>query len=256
MALAFPFFSSKKDEPSRSLTLRNGSNNPHTITMQTASTEIPELSEKDKERFWSRVDKSGGPDACWPWIAINGKKNYGVFYAKKRTVKSHRVAFFLAFGQIPKGEGPHGTCICHHCDNPPCVNPAHLFSGTNKENVEDRVKKGRTAKSFGDNNSARRHPDRLARGDRNGARLHPERLPRGDAHPARLHPERLARGERNGSCRISDIQCQIIMKSSKPSRAMAAEIGCSKSQVLNIRAGRHRNAVASALSEAAFAGGK
>lgn len=55
-------------------------------------------------------------------------------------MSTHRAAWWLAFGPIP-----HGMFVCHHCDNPPCVNPAHLFLGTNQDNVDDRNRKGRQA---------------------------------------------------------------------------------------------------------------
>lgn len=90
-------------------------------------------------RFWLLVDKRG-PDECWPWAggarSHNGYGEYG--HASRGKVRAHRVAYELTHGPIPDG-----LSICHHCDNPPCCNPAHLFAGTTLDNARDRAQKGR-----------------------------------------------------------------------------------------------------------------
>lgn len=89
------------------------------------------------QEFWNRVDVRG-PDDCWVWQAQRDRDGYGgVEYGGKKQ-KSHRVSYVLANGEIP-----NGLCVLHSCDNPPCCNPAHLFAGTDADNVRDREAKGR-----------------------------------------------------------------------------------------------------------------
>ncbi len=95
------------------------------------------------EIFWQNVDQSGGPDACWPWILGCYRNGYGKCSGPVRL--AHRYAYESAKGAIPVGAGFHGTCVCHSCDNKRCCNPAHLFLGTQKENLRDMWKKGRNA---------------------------------------------------------------------------------------------------------------
>jgi hypothetical protein len=92
------------------------------------------------ERFWPKVDSSAGPSACWPWTASCKVKGYGQIGAggRQRPLLAHRVAWEIANGPI--GEG---LVVCHSCDNPKCCNPAHLFVGTQAENLQDMTSKGR-----------------------------------------------------------------------------------------------------------------
>lgn len=98
-----------------------------------------------EERFWKKVVKSQG---CWLWSGAKDSCGYGVVVLDGRTRaegrtgpfsgKAHRVMFQLVNGPIPKG-----MLVCHHCDNPTCVRPDHLFLGTNQDNQNDRYNKGR-----------------------------------------------------------------------------------------------------------------
>lgn len=91
-----------------------------------------------EDRFFEKVKKS---DGCWEWLAKKNNKGYGMFSAERGRGKfktAHRVSYELARGKIPSGQW-----VLHHCDNPACVNPDHLFLGDNIANVRDMHNKGR-----------------------------------------------------------------------------------------------------------------
>jgi len=91
------------------------------------------------ERFWSKV-KTSGNDTCWTWTSGTTQAGYGKFgeSRKGRTILSHRYSYKIKYGKIPDG-----LFVCHHCDNPPCVNPKHLFLGTQSDNQIDSSNKKR-----------------------------------------------------------------------------------------------------------------
>ena len=95
-----------------------------------------------EERFWAKVDKSGD---CWIWTGGKNKHGYGTFGFQGKVQKAHRVAWQLENGPIPIDPmgWHHGTCVLHKCDNPPCVNPDHLFLGTHQDNMDDKTRRSR-----------------------------------------------------------------------------------------------------------------
>jgi hypothetical protein len=94
------------------------------------------------KRFWSKVEITT-PDECWEWTARKDKDGYGLFTDKstgRGPWRANRYAYTMENGEIPSG-----MLVCHRCDNPACVNPAHLWIGSIKDNNRDKVLKGRGA---------------------------------------------------------------------------------------------------------------
>lgn len=98
-----------------------------------------------EDKFWSHVEKSND---CWNWVGGKDGGGYGCFSSSMmKERKSHRISWILHYGEIP-----NGMHILHHCDNPSCVNPNHLFIGKNVDNVRDKIRKGRIGDFSGTRN--------------------------------------------------------------------------------------------------------
>jgi HNH endonuclease len=158
-----------------------------------------------EERFWEKVARRGADD-CWEWKATRSPANYGRFYINGRYEQASRVAWTLANGEIPSG-----LWVLHKCDNPPCVNPNHLFLGDRRDNMIDCSTKRR-----------------------NGAHLYPERY-RGCAQKTL--------GEQNGQSKLSANQVREIRRMRREEgllhREIAAKFGVTGTTVAGILSGKY-----------------
>ena len=91
-----------------------------------------------EQRFWHSVIRTS---ECWQWTGARSGKGYGKLSIGKRNVYVHRFSWELHNSPIPEG-----LLVCHHCDNRLCVNPNHLFVGSQRDNLQDASKKGRLGK--------------------------------------------------------------------------------------------------------------
>jgi HNH endonuclease len=139
----------------------------------------------ERERaFWSQAKEV--ESGCWEWQGARYEAGYGAFWIDGRTRQASRVAWYFTTGAWPT------MFVCHKCNNPPCINPAHLVLGSPKDNSEYMVACGRAATGL--RNARYTHPETTARGERSGSTKHPE----------------LYQGAKNGFAKLSPTLVQHI----------------------------------------------
>jgi ribosomal protein S14 len=99
--------------------------------------------------FWAKVSQFPEEDVCWPWIGRLSEQGYGVWRPTLDRVPTTYPAHRVAYALWKKIVLPADKMVLHHCDNPPCCNPKHLFLGTSQDNVDDCMAKGRRNHVFG-----------------------------------------------------------------------------------------------------------
>ncbi len=107
--------------------------------MSSKTINIPPMTEKQVNRFWSKIAITANSNKCWNWQAVK-HRGYGSFSIGYTTVVSTRVSYYLHYKIDPIGKS-----VLHKCDNPSCCNPNHLFLGTPNDNSKDMVNKNRQA---------------------------------------------------------------------------------------------------------------
>jgi hypothetical protein len=123
--------------------------------------------------FWRKIAIPNDSEECWTWVAGKNGRGYGIFGIGKTTL-AHRIMWRVTYGGIGAG-----ICVCHSCDNPACVNPDHLWLGTNLDNTVDKVSKGRAKAPSGRRHYTHRKPHLIRRGtQRRGAKLDDDKVRR------------------------------------------------------------------------------
>ena len=155
--------------------------------------------EKDAARFLRHVEKR--PNGCWIWIGSRNRRGYGIVRMDGKLGTSHRKSWRLFRGEI--GD----LFVCHRCDVRACVNPDHLFLGTQKDNVRDAIRKGRMAT--------------------------------GERHGTHTKPRSICRGGRNHSAKLMDSEVselkKVVLHARKPQWMIGALYGVTQASISRIR---------------------
>lgn len=199
-------------------------------------------------RFFTKVNKDT-PSGCWLWMRL-GRRGYGSFRVNGRMETPHRVSWAYHCGPIPDG-----LCVLHHCDNPPCVNPAHLRLGTQLDNAADREARGRGNHICGEDHGQVKLTLAIVRKILASDETAPMLAARYGVRPGAVRDVRSRRtwkhvndhcvvpagpaiGGRNPSSKLTESDVRLIRSSSKPSRALADQFGVSLACVGFVRTRR------------------
>lgn len=174
----------------------------HTAALRAAAQEGTDPAAAN--RFIAKIVFAEG-DACWEWKGRRNRNGYGEVRFNRNgrpaSKRAHRVSWAMFCGPIPDGVN-----VLHRCDNPPCVRPSHLWTGTQLENNEDRHKKGRTVS--------------------------------GDRHGMRLHPETVLQGSQRGWAKLREEDIPEIRSSPDGYRTIAARYGVCWEVIRDVKKGR------------------
>lgn len=173
------------------------------------------VQENRAEAAVDRFHRSYMPEpnsGCWLWDGNNTVRDYGRFQYCGRAIMATHMSLMLAGRPVPKG-----MLACHHCDNPACVNPEHLFVGTYRDNMRDAAHQGRLKPP------PLPEPHQRARGARHGSRTKPEGIPK---------------GARNGNAKLNDEIVRAIRVDNRANGVIATQYGVTPQLISQIRTRR------------------
>jgi len=165
-----------------------------------ASIHVSEISEEEKTRFWQKVEKRSDSE-CWEWKAHRTPEGYGRFKFRGRLIGANRFTLWLS------GIDTENLVACHHCDNPPCCNPAHLYAGTYADNSKDCFVRNRREKFY--------------------PRQYPSHVPK-ECLEAAIKAKR----------KLTPEQVLEIRKSNETDRVLGLRYGVAKGTIFNIKSHR------------------